>query len=47
MSEYHVGLITEGPTDAIILERIVGLLCPENKHAVVTTISPTETELMN
>ena len=47
MSEFHVGLITEGPTDAIILERIVGLLCPENRHAVVTTISPTETELMN
>lgn len=47
MSDLHIGIITEGPTDTIMLERIARLLLSNGRRVVVTSISPTETELMN
>lgn len=44
MSEYRIGLITEGVTDQYILEKIVKTLLP-GKHFVFIHLSPTETEI--
>ena len=44
MSDYRIGLITEGVTDQYIIEKIVRTLLP-NKRFVFTHLSPTETEI--
>lgn len=46
MSEYRIGLITEGVTDQYIIEVIVRTLLPR-KRFVFTHLSPTETEIMD
>ena len=46
MSEYRIGLITEGVTDQYIIERIVRTLLP-SKRFIFIHLSPTETEIKN
>ncbi len=44
MSEYHVGIIAEGPTDISLIKGIVRCAFPDGRF-VFRTISPTEEEL--